>query len=123
MLNEKKALRLGLLIFYIVLSAAGLVLIKMGRTDTTIAIKDNLFTASVNLKLLLGLMAYICSFLLFVFLTGKFDLSYLFPVASSTIIVLTAVIGAVVLGEKLTAYSIAGIALISIGVIVINLKR
>ena len=112
-----------LFVLYIVCSALGLLLIKAGGQDLSLGVQQGVFHLNINLKMLLGMVFYVCSFLLFTFIVPKFDLTYIYPVAAGILYVVITVVGILFLKEKLTMWQVAGLVLILLGVVAINIKK
>lgn len=111
------------IIIYLVLSVGGLILVKSGGNSTNIAIQNGSFNFSMQLKAILGFLAYIGSFLIYTFYIIKnFDLSYIFPIVTGITQVLVVAAGVLIFKESLSTYSIGGIILIILGVVLLNIK-
>jgi len=108
---------------YILLSASGLLFIKMGGENLTIGVNSGVFNLSVNIKMLLGMIFYICSFFLFVYIMPKFNLTYIYPLAAGILYVIVAITGMFILKETITLWQAIGMVLILFGVIVMNIKK
>ena len=108
---------------YILCSAVGLVLIKAGGQDLALGVQQGVFHLNISLKMLLGMLFYICSFLLFTFIVPQFNLTYIYPVAAGILYVVITVVGLLFLKEKLTPRQAAGLVLILLGVVAINIKK
>ena len=111
------------IIIYLILSVGGLVLVKSGSSNVNIAIQEGTFNFSMGLKAMLGFIAYIGSFLIYTFyIIKKFDLSYIFPIITGITQILVILAGVLIFKENINAYAIGGIALIIIGVVLLNIK-
>ena len=108
---------------YILMSATGLYMIKTGTTSAGAAIQNRVFSIQIPLRLFLGFTVYVCSFLLSVYIISKMDLSVFYPVGTGAILVITCLSGHFLLKERITSMQMLGIALILVGVTVINLER
>lgn len=117
--NIKKSV---LVIIYILLTIAGLILMKIGGNTGTISFGEGGFNFSMNFVSLLGFVSYIASFLLFTNIVVKFELSYIMPITAGIIQVLTLLSGCLIFKEKVTINGIIGISLVIIGIVVMNLK-
>ena len=72
---------------------------------------------------MLGFIAYIGSFLIYTFYIIKnFDLSYIFPIITGITQVFVIIAGVVIFKEQINAYAMGGIALIIIGIVLLNVK-
>lgn len=111
------------IIIYLILSVGGLILVKSGSGNVNIAIQNGTFNFSMGLKALLGMIAYIGSFLIYTFYIIKtFDLSYIFPIITGITQILVILAGIFLFKEQINAYAIGGIVLIIVGVVLLNIK-
>ena len=111
------------IIIYLILTVGGLVLVKTGAETTSLAIQNGTFNFSMQLKVMLGFIAYVGSFLIYTFyIIKKFDLSYIYPIITGITQVLVVIAGILLFKEKLNIYGIVGIILIILGVIFLNFK-
>jgi multidrug transporter EmrE-like cation transporter len=108
---------------YIALSALGLLFIKAGGNDLAFGINSGILNLKINLKMLLGMFFYVCSFLLFTYIMPKFNLTYIYPLAAGILYVIIVIAGVFILKETVTLWQYAGIAFILIGVIAMNIKK
>ena len=77
----------------------------------------------MQLKVMLGFISYVGSFLIYTFyIIKKFDLSYIYPIITGITQVLVVIAGILLFKEKLNIYGIVGIILIILGVIFLNIK-
>jgi len=77
---------------------------------------------AMNLVSGIGFVCYIGSFLLFTRIVVIFDLSYIFPLCTGIVQVVTLIASYYVFKEKISVYGLIGASLIIIGVIVMNIK-
>ncbi len=109
---------------YVLSAVIGSTLIKAGSASQMKA----LFTVPfVNLSLswttLLGIFAYGISFVLYVILLSRFDLSFISPLLVAFVYVLLMFTAFFIFKESLTLHKALGCGLILIGVIMILIKR
>lgn len=109
-----------LLVAYISLSTGGATLVKMGGDEKW----KPLFSVpgfgfDVSLITLLGTIAYGLSFLVFIVLLNKLDLSYLTPVATGVSYAILMGISIVVFHEHFTLLKTLGCILILVGVLLV----
>jgi len=107
---------------YLALSASGLILLKSGSGDFVISLSNHVFSLSVNFKMLLGALFYVMSFLLFMLIIPKFNLSYIYPMSAGLLFIIILVASVFILGEKITLIQAIGTLLILAGVIALNIK-
>lgn len=111
-----------LVVAYIILTIIGLVLMKLGANTGTIAISGFDFNFSMSFISLLGFISYIFSFLLFTNIVVKFNLSYIMPITSGLIQVLTLISGFFIFKENISVNGIIGAGLVISGIVVMNIK-
>lgn len=108
---------------YLLLSTGGLILIKSGANTVSLGIKEGMFNCQISLLSILGLIFYVGSFLIFTFvIVKKFDLMYIMPIVTGISQVLVILAGLFVFKEHINNFGIAGIILIILGVIMLNIK-
>ncbi len=112
-----------LVIIYLILTVSGLVLMKMGNNPGSISIKDGTATFGISLISFAGLFCYLCSFLLFTRIVVMFNLSYIMPIVTGIVQILTLVASKVVFKENISVYGIVGASLVIIGIVVMNWKQ
>ncbi len=111
------------IIVYLILTVGGLIFIKSGSDSTALAIQNGTFNFAMSIKAMIGFMAYIGSFLIYSFyIIKKFDLSYIYPIITGITQVLVVILGVLLFKEKLSGFGIAGIVLIILGIVFLNLK-
>ena len=108
---------------YILFTTGGLVLMKMGNNAGTLAIQDSTVNFSVNTISLIGLILYIVSFLMFTKIVTTYDLSYIYPMLAGIVQVLSLIAAIFILKESISWIGIVGVALVIIGIVVMNISR
>ena len=72
-----------LIALYLVFSLAGVFLFKIGcQKEFMISLSTGIFSLHISLLSILGLISYVCSFLMYMFLISKFDMTYIVPVTT-----------------------------------------
>jgi len=113
-----------LFVLYIALSALGLLFIKMGGENLLISISSGIFNLKMNIKMLVGMVFYVCSFFLSSFcILPRFNLTYIYPVSAGVLYVVIIIAGIIILKEKVTLYQVIGMVVILAGLILINIKK
>ena len=112
-----------LVIAYLILTVLGLVFMKLGGNPGSLAIKEGTITLGMSLVSGVGFICYLCSFLLFTRIVVMFDLSYIFPICTGIVQILTLVASALVFKENISMQSAIGAGIIIIGIIIMNLKQ
>ncbi len=108
---------------YLILSSLGLLLMKMGGSGTNLSFEPQAFSLVMPYRLMIGLLCYIGSFLLFTLILQKSNLSLIYPVSAGIMNIVSVVLGVIVLKEKITTAGAIGISLIIAGVVLLSLKR
>lgn len=112
-----------IIIAYLILTTLGLILVKLGSNSVSFELCKGIFTCSLNLMFVLGLLCYICSFIIFTFvLVRKFNLTYIMPITTGITQVLVILAGLIVFKEYVNIYQVIGIALTVVGVVLLNIK-
>ncbi len=112
-----------LVVLYVILTILGLVLMKLGGNTGTVNIKGSSFDFSMSLISLIGFICYIMSFLIFSNIIVKFDLSYIIPITSGIVQVLTLISGFVIFSESITIKGIIGALMVISGIVIMNVKK
>jgi len=112
------------IVLYIVLTVSGLVLMKSGLMETNMQGLGELIKNLLNFpfllahwKYILGMICYATSFLTWMFLLSKKDLSFIYPLTVGIIYALVMISSVVFFHEQLTIYKIVGTILIGLGLI------
>ncbi|MDS0525582.1 EamA family transporter [Clostridium sp. SHJSY1] len=109
---------------YLILSVSGLFLFKLGcEKDFLVSVTTGIFSLKISFLSIIGLMCYACSFLLYMFLVSKSDMTYLVPMSTAFTQVLTIIFGAMILKETITVSKVLGTVMILIGVVIMNIKK
>lgn len=108
---------------YLLCSVGGLVLFKLGTAYPAVRWLESLVHLKFSVISLCGCACYVVSFLLYLFLVSRNELSLLFPIATgiSCILVLTA--SAFVLHEQISPVNWIGAIVIVIGILLVNIGR
>lgn len=112
-----------IIILYLILTVSGIMLMKMGGNAGTIAIKGGSFSFDISLISALGLLCYLCSFLLFTRIVMMFNLSYIVPICTGITQILTLVGAYIIFKDEISIQSVGGAALIIIGILIMNWKQ
>ena len=105
-----------LFIIYVVLSSTGLVIFKLGTTGPGI----NLFGFNITLKMFVGMLCYGMSFLLWLYIVSKVNLTIAMPLSVAFVNTLVVVESCILLKEKISIGQIIGIFLVIVGVMIMS---
>ena len=113
-----------LMIVYIISAVLGSTLIKFGSQHTT----KTLFVApivnmNVSIITIIGVLAYGISFLTYVVLLTKFDLSFISPLLVAFVYILLMLTAVMVFKESFTLYKTIGCILILAGIILVLIRK
>ena len=95
---------------------------EIGVNTGEFVLNQGTLTFSINVISLLGLVCYILSFLVFTSIVVKFDLSYIVPLTSGVVQVLTLISGFIIFKENISIKGIIGAILIITGIVIMNVK-
>lgn len=109
---------------YIILTVSGLVLFKIGTNENfSIKYVTGDLSIQLNIKVILGLLCYLCSFLLYMFLVSKFDLSYIVPITQGIIYILIFASSIAIFKDNINNFSIIGTIMVIVGIVLLNIKK
>lgn len=111
------------ILIYVLCSAVGLTLIKVGLGDGAgLSSSNGMLTIKFKSIMLAGLLLYLTSFLLSLFVLSRCNITYFYPICAGSIYIVVCILGVLYLKEQLTVYSIIGMVCILAGIIVMNLQ-
>ena len=105
---------------YVLLASSGLVLFKMGSINTNLTLNLLGVTINYSLKMILGLLCYGFSFILWMLIVSKMNLTIAMPLSVAIVNTLIVVESCLVLKEKISITQGIGIFVIIIGVCVMT---
>ena len=108
---------------YIILTLAGLVLMKKGGNPGTLNINNGEINVGMSIVSMVGFLCYILSFFLFTRIVVMFDLSYIMPICTGIVQILTLVASYSIFKEEISKQGIIGATLVIIGIIIMNFKK
>jgi len=108
------------IVLYVIFAVVGSTLLKYGGLEHV----KGLFTVpfvdiTISFVTLIGIVCYGLSFLLYIVLLNKFDLSFISPLTVSLVYLLLMVTAFVIFKEPVTIQKIVGSSLILLGIIMI----
>ena len=110
-------------IVYIFFTTTGMLLIKIGGADASAQITSKLVSIQFKPVLILGLAFYVISFLIYIYLVQKANLSYIIPVSAGIVNIIAVLMGVFILKEEIRIQSIIGIALVLVGVTLMSISK
>jgi small multidrug resistance pump len=117
-------MNLLLVVLYVVFAVGGSTLIKYGGlSKVTSLITLPIVGVSISFISLLGVLFYGLSFLLYILLLNKFDLSFISPITIGIVYVLLMITAAVVFKEQFTIIKTIGCAVILAGIMLVLTQK
>lgn len=109
-----------LTLVYLICTTGGITFMKLGGDSISLSLKDPI-QFKIGYQTFLGLLLYLCSFLLWQRLIVKYDLSIMVPIVTGIVQVLVLIIGKVVFKESLSIISMIGAIFIILGIVLMAL--
>lgn len=112
-----------LFLLYVILSTSGLVLFKLGSAGGGISftLDKTAFGFHIPSLSLLGLLCYMISFLMWMYIISKTDISFIVPLGVALTNLAVLLSSYFILHETVSVTTIIGAALIIIGAVVLNI--
>ncbi len=113
-----------LFISYFLFTCSGLVLIKFGSiVKNGLLLKMPIVDISLSIYSLLGIICYGISFLLYIVLVSRHDLSFLnpFTVGVTSVLIFTSAV--LFFHESVTVAKLVGLLVVIIGVVILNIGK
>lgn len=105
---------------YALLSAGGLVLFKLGGEGASLELGGAGLSLRLSWKLVAGVLCYLCSFLLWLYIVSRTQLTFAMPLSVGIVNILVFLGSAKFLGEEITPLKIAGLAVIVVGLFLLS---
>lgn len=116
-------MKIIMILVYLVCTILGLTFMKLGGNTGTLNIKSNELLLSMNIISFIGFVCYIFSFFIFTRIVTKFELSYIMPILTGIVQVITLIVAGIVFKEKFTIQSIIGASMVIVGIVVMNFSK
>lgn len=84
--------------------------------------KEGILFLNISFKMVLALIFYAGSFLLWTKIVAKNDLSYIVPFTSAIVNVISVCLGVLIFHEAINKYKLIGLGMAIIGVVLMNYK-
>lgn len=112
-----------LLLIYVLASSIGMVFIKKGGTNTSIIFENGKFQIQISLVIIFGIVFYLFSFVLWMFILQLFTLTYISPVAYGITYIFIMGFSYIFLNEKISKQQLIGVLFIVIGIFIASIKK
>jgi len=109
-----------LFIIYVILSSSGLVLFKLGVNNPNIHFSLFGISISLSVKMIIGVICYGFSFLLWLYLVSKLNLTIAMPLSVAIVNTLVVIESSIFLNEKITLMQGIGIFIVIFGVMMMT---
>lgn len=118
--RKNKHMLVILFILYVLLASSGLILFKMGANNPNINIDVFNFHFTFSIKSLIGIVCYGFSFLLWMIIVSKMNLTVAMPLSVAIVNTLVVVESCLLLKEKITISQGVGIFIVIMGVVIMT---
>lgn len=120
----KDMIKYILCVVYILFSVSGLTLIKISSNQ----VSSQTYTIpilgiAISWWTLAGIFCYGTSFCIYLGVVSKFDLGLIIPLLGGIVNILILLVSFFILKEKLTINMIVGALIITVGIVVMNIKK
>lgn len=109
-----------LIALYAVLTASGLILLKLGTQGGLLSMSDSGISWHFNIIAILGVAAYGLSFILYTILISRNDLGLIVASSASLVYVIVFFASFILFHEQFTLLKIVGICFILCGLLLLN---
>ncbi len=111
-----------LLLVYILTSSVGMVLIKKGGIHTSFAISKEKVQVQISWVILFGIMLYLVSFVLWMYILQLFNLTYISPVAYGITYIFIMIFSYLLLNETIRKEQLVGVGFIIGGIFIASYR-
>lgn len=108
-------------VLYVICTVLGLILYKYGTTkEFGFLFENGNLSIKMNVISIIGLAMYLLSFMLYILILPKYDVTYILPIVSTATGILIFVSSIVFLGEPSNLMKWIGYVIMTVGVIIVN---
>lgn len=109
---------------YAISTSLALVLLKLGsQSGAIVSVVNSKIDFNLSMLNIGGVFFYGLSFIVYTYLISKYDLGYIIPLATALVYVLIFIASFIIFKESFTLIKIAAIALILIGIVLLNVDK
>lgn len=109
-----------LFILYVVLASSGLILFKIGSSSASFSLHIFNFNIALSYKMILGILCYGFSFLLWLYIVSNMNLTIAMPLSVALVNTFVVIGSCLVLKEKITLMQGIGIFIVLSGVCIMT---
>lgn len=110
-------------LLYAIISSSGLVLFKSGSENLKVNYIKGLLNLEISSQVLIGILCYGLSFIMWLLIVNKLDLTYAMPLGVGLTNIFVIIGSKFILKEEITINKIIAIVLIVIAVFIINIDK
>ena len=110
-------------ICYVLLASSGLILFKLGSANSNLTLSLFGFKINYSIKMILGLLCYGCSFILWMLIVSRSYLTIAMPLSVALVNTLVVVESCLILKEKITLTQGIGIFVVILGVCIMTFGK
>lgn len=107
---------------YLILTTAGLLFLKAGAGGLGASISHSLLTINIDMYMIIGLICYVFSFIIFNLVLSRVNLSFIYPISAGLVNIAVIIASVLIFKEKVTTFGIMGMVIVIIGIVVMNIK-
>lgn len=116
-------LNILLVAIYTAFTVAGLICYKYGTNiNFDVSLKNSNLSFNINTIAIIGLVFYLLSFILYMVVLPKFNLTYILPIISAITSIAIYILSILVLKEEVSLQKIIGAIIIIVGVFIMSFK-
>ena len=109
---------------YVIATSLALVVLKLGsKSGAPAQFTDGKLHVNITPYTIAGILLYGISFLIYMYLISKFDLGYIIPLTTALVYIIIFTASFFIFKESFTMIKIAGIGLIILGLVLLNVKK
>ena len=116
-------MKIILIFIYLLCTTCGLIFMKLGGNPGTITYNSGTIGVSMHWISAIGFISYLISFLLFTKIVVMYDLSYIYPIITGIVQIITLIASKVIFKEEFSIQGIIGAVIIIIGIIIMNIPK
>lgn len=108
---------------YVIATSLALIVLKLGSKEgAPIQLTNGKAQFNITVFTVFGILFYGISFILYMYLISKYDLGYIIPLTTAFVYIVIFTASFFIFKEPFTILKIAGISLIVLGLILLNIK-
>ena len=122
--GKESSMKYVLIAIYLILTVSGLILYKKGaNSNFVLEIKNNALNIKLSLVSIAGLFCYLFSFLMYMLILPKFDLTFIYPLMTAISYIGIYILSIFILNESVTTLGIIGSIIIMVGIFIVNIGK